>query len=248
MEVFFYLLVGVLGLCLGSFLSVFTYRKQRGMGFILGRSICPRCKNKILWFDNVPVFSFLFLKGRCRKCNKKISLRYPLIEIFTAFTFLLYLFYFSTAIFLFWVVVISILIAIFVIDLESKMIPDELVLGGILFVSAYILFSEPSIFFERFMAGFMISAFFLLIHLLTKGRGMGLGDVKFVILGGLLLDWPQAVIWLFLSFASGAVVGIFLILLKKAKFGREIPFGPFLAGSLLIAMLYGEKLLKMYLK
>lgn len=241
------IVVAALGLCIGSFLGALTFRWPRKISVLDGRSFCPHCKAKISWFDNIPLLSFLLLRGKCRSCGKKISLRYPLIEASTAFLFWSFFRYFGFPAFAFWAVIISILIAIFVIDLEHKIIPDELVFWGILVVFTFFLFFNQTLVFANFLAGFATSLIFLLIHLFTRGRGMGLGDVKFVILGGFLLGWPKTSVWLFGAFFSGAIIGVFLLLLKKAKFGREIPFGPYLVASLLFTLIFGEKILNWYL-
>lgn len=265
MQVFFYLLVGLVGLCLGSFLSVFTYRRPKGMGVVLGRSKCPNCKAEISWLDNIPILSFIFLKGRCRVCGKKISLRYLLIEFSTMSVLLVYFHYFfacgidfmgstlcslrgvsEIGAFVLIAFLTLILLAITIVDLEKKIIPDELTFLGLFLVTTFYLFTNYNALIPNLFVGFSVSVFFLLIHLITLGRGMGLGDVKFVILGGFLLGWAQSAVWLFLAFTSGAVIGVFLILLKKAKFGREIAFGPFLAGSLLFTIIFGQKVLNLW--
>lgn len=264
MQVFPYLAVAVFGLCVGSFLAAFTYRRQKGLDVFKGRSFCPHCRAKIRWFDNFPLLSFIRLKGKCRSCGKKISWRYPLIEFSTAIIFLVYYHFlsscgelFSTSVlcswktelgwfsYLFFGITIYFLVSIFVIDLENKIIPDGLVFWGILFVFVFLVLSAPSLIFQRFLVGFLTALFFLFIHLLTRGRGMGLGDVKFVVLGGVILAWPQTAVWLFLAFLSGAIIGLTLVLFKKAKFGKEIPFGPYLAASLLVTIIFGERFLSL---
>ncbi|MBI4157417.1 prepilin peptidase [Candidatus Woesebacteria bacterium] len=261
------IIAALVGASFGSFLTALTYRLPKGLNIAKGRSICPHCKNQIAWYDNVPLLSFLILKGKCRSCGKKISLRYPLIEAATALLFVFYFLVlsgcpssgtlgvlcswqanFGVFSYLFAGVVISVLTAIFVIDLEKKIIPDGLIFIGILFVFVFYLLLAPDLVFKSFLTGFTLASFFLAIHLLTLGRGMGLGDVKFVVLGGMVLGWPQSAVWLFGSFVSGAVIGVILILLKKAKFGREIPFGPYLVASFFFTLIYGEKILNLYLK
>lgn len=239
-------LIILLGLVIGSFLSAFTYRFPKKISVIFGRSFCPECKHPIAAFNNIPLLSFLLLRGKCRSCNEKISYRYPFIEATTAITFLALFKYSDLTTFVYLAPLAAILISIFVIDLEHKIIPDELVFLGILWVLGFYLFLSPALIFKNFLVGLGASLFFLLIHLITRGRGMGLGDVKFAILGGGILGWPLAVVWLFLAFAGGALIGVLLILLKKAKFGREIPFGPYLAGSLIVTIIWGQQILAWY--
>lgn len=220
-----FLLSVVVGLVFGSFISAFTYRYPKGISILKGRSFCDRCKRKIGWKENIPLLSYLLLKGRCKSCKKKISLRYPLIETITAIGLALLAnlpdFYFFGPLFL-------ILFTILIIDWERQMIPDELVFGAIGITLLYFFLINYSFIFTNLLSGLTASLFLLGLYLITKGRGMGLGDVKLALLGGLVLGWPNFVFWLFLSFVAGALVGLILILFKKAKFRGPIAFGPFL--------------------
>jgi leader peptidase (prepilin peptidase)/N-methyltransferase len=243
----------ILGLVFGSFISALTWRYPRRISVNKGRSICPRCKNQIRWFDNIPLFSFFVLGGKCRNCKKHISLRYPLIEAVTAIGFVAIGDFVSTlqgqtlqgvySIIIF-LILFLILEAIFIIDLEHQIIPDSFVFAG-LFVSAtyYLLMPSAYSLLPRLSAGFLSATILLLIHLITRGRGMGLGDVKFAVLGGLLVGPQLFLIWLFLAFLTGALVGIILILGKKAGLKSQIAFGPFLILAIPLALLYGEKIL-----
>jgi leader peptidase (prepilin peptidase)/N-methyltransferase len=201
----------------------------------------------LVWYDNIPVLSFILLKGRCRECGKKISLRYPLIELATALGFVGIWFLFLEPVFLvFLILIFSLLVAVFVIDLEQKIVPDELVFTGFGLTVFYLLLVSPSIFFTNLAAGFGAALFLLLVHLVTRGRGMGLGDVKFAVFAGTFLGWPMVPIWLFTAFLTGAVVGTILVLAKKASFGKQIAFGPFLVMSLIIVFIWGEKFINLF--
>ena len=250
-------LLFILGSVVGSFLSAYTYRFPRNLDFVWGRSFCPNCKAKISWYDNIPLLSFILLKGRCRNCNKAISRRYPIMEFSTglAFVSIFSFLNYCTEVVCQWSMVlgslalpyflllVSIMIAIFVIDLEYQIIPDNLVF--FLFLTAFVLqlISYSPTFFAGLFTAFGASLFLLALHLLTKGRGMGLGDVKLALPAGLILGWPMGAVWLFVSFVIGGVVGIILILLKKAHFGKQIAFGPFLVVGYLIALFRGERIL-----
>ena len=264
-----YFFIFVLGLVAGSFLSAFTYRYPRNISIALGRSFCDKCKAKIAWYDNLPLLSFLLLKGKCRNCGKKISPRYPFIELSTALAFSLIAFFlnnctttlqgqsFKGEVLCIWqgylgfwalpflLFLVLALITIFVIDLENQLIPDNQVYLLFSLTTLLLLLSSSDNLYQRLMTGFAASTFLLLIHLVTRGRGMGLGDVKFALLGGVFLGWPGSLTWLFSSFLIGAFVGVILILFKKASFGKKIPFGPFLTFSLFINMLWGNLLFKL---
>ncbi len=220
-----------------------------------GRSFCPNCKHTLAWYDNIPVLSFLILGGKCRYCGKKISIRYPLTEIATAALFvILYLLFVSCpgSIYLctfrrsmdffalpFLMGIMLLVVAIFIIDLEHTIIPDELVFIG--FVISFLVFLGYDMdLYLRLISAFSTSLFLLLLNLITRGKGMGLGDVKFALLAGLFFKPQEAVIWLFMSFMLGALVGVVLILLGKSKFGSRIAFGPFLAVSFIITLIFGS--------
>ncbi|OGM25162.1 hypothetical protein A2627_00125 [Candidatus Woesebacteria bacterium RIFCSPHIGHO2_01_FULL_39_28] len=212
-----------LGLIIGSFIGALTYRIPRGKSVVFGRSECPNCHKTISWYDNIPVLSYLILSGRCRNCHKKISLRYPVIELATAAVFVLsYLGHLSILSYL----ITPVLIAIFVIDLEHQIIPDSLVF--LLFTIIFIIGYNSYSFYTNLFIGFLSSLLLLSLNLITRGRGMGLGDAKLVIPLTFLLGYPKAFYMFFWAFVIGAMVGIVLIATKKVSFGKPIPFGPFL--------------------
>jgi leader peptidase (prepilin peptidase)/N-methyltransferase len=198
-------------------------------------------------------------------CKKRISFRYPAIELVSALGFVGVHFlltncqqvssslicdwqanlgFFS---FPFFLSVFLILLAIFIVDIEEKIILDELSFLGLLLVFLALLFFNPSQLYLSLFCGFAAGLFLLLIHIFTSGRGMGLGDVKLALFSGSLLGWPLVVVWLFVAFLTGAFVGIILLLTKKITFGKHIAFGPFLVLSLIIALVWGEKLLNLFL-
>jgi len=258
----------VYGLIAGSFLTAYTYRLPIGMSIKKGRSICPNCKKKISWYDNIPLLSFILLKGKCRKCGKKISIRYPLIE-FVAVTGFVGIYYLlnscgtnsmlsasyvcswqarlGTLTLPFMLLVFLTVLAIFIIDLEKRIIPDELSFFGLALIFLSLLLIDPSVLYIHLLSGFGAAIFILLIHIVTSGKGMGLGDVKLALYIGAFLGWPGTAVWLFGAFLTGAIVGSILILIKKTSFGRQIAFGPFLILSLIITLIWGEALLRWYL-
>ena len=250
-----------IGLAIGSFLSALTFRLPRGQTIVKGRSQCDKCFREILWQDNIPLFSYLVLGGRCRACKAKISVRYPLIEISTGVGFLgIYILLknchesFAQPICIwqenlglltlpYLLIVLSIMLAVFVIDYERKIIPDELSLTGftLVFLTGILFMSS---FYSLVASGFIVSMLLLLVHLVTGGRGMGLGDVKLALFGGIFLGWPYALIWIFIAFLTGAITGIILILAGRASFGKQIPFGPFLVVSFFLTQVAGDALIK----
>ena len=187
----FYLLIIIFGLIVGSFISALTFRLPRKISVLKGRSFCDYCKKSICWYDNIPLFSYLILRGKCRSCRKNISLRYPLIEIICGLVFLLIYILTQkcltilsiepicnlTSTFGIWtlpylLLISSNLITVFIVDLEERFIPDELVFFSLFItITTLVVFSVNELYLNLSVA-FIVSAFLLLIHLITSGRGM----------------------------------------------------------------------------
>lgn len=260
MVFFEYLLVIVFGLIFGSFLTAATFRIPEKISIAKGRSYCPKCKKQIAWYDNIPLLSFILLKGRCRACQQKISLRYPLIELFTAITFVI-IFHatlqglsFKGGAFGFWqnalgvitlpylLLISVILIAMFVIDLEKQIIPDNLIFFLYYLVALGLILTHLENFYNLLFAGFAAAIFLLSLVFVTGGRGMGLGDVKLAIPLATILGLKTALIWIFLAFLTGGYFGIILILAKKAELRQKIAFGPFLIFAFFIALFWGNRI------
>ncbi len=240
------------GIALGSFLNCLIYRLSVNEK-PKGRSYCPKCKHQLSHKDLVPVFSYIFLLGKCRYCGKKISLEYPLIEILTGILFLSAFLFAGLSVELFYLlIVIFFLVLIFVYDLRHYIIPDFATFSLIGTSLAYLLYNSflennySSLYYGALSAFFVFLFFFSLFYF-TKGKGMGFGDVKFVIFMGLFLGFPKILVGLFVSFFLGAIIGIGLILLKKKKMKSQLPFAPFLIIGIMIAYFYGEKIVDFYL-
>lgn len=232
----------LLGLIIGSFLGAQTYRYTRGISNLSGRSFCDSCGKKILWFDNIPVLSFMLLGGLSRCCGKKISWRYPLIEIFTGVIFSMYYLYTFdySLIAVFHLVFFAVLISVLVIDFENYIIPDPQSYFLTLLATVAILIGEEKIsIYNHFYAGFVVSNILLFLHLITKKKGMGLGDVKLALPIGIILGLPMAFLWLLTSFVIGATVGLILIIFGKESLKSAVPFGPFLIVSFFIVFFFG---------
>jgi leader peptidase (prepilin peptidase) / N-methyltransferase len=228
----------LIGLIFGSFIAALSYRYPKRISNLKGRSFCDNCKKQIAWYDNIPLLSFIFLGGKCRNCKMKISWRYPLIELATGIGFMLIGFQ------IFPLILFGLLEIIFIIDLENQIIPDLFIFLCLLVV---LLMPGTHSLMDKFLAGFIAATFLLLIHLTTKGRGMGLGDVKFAVLGGVMVGITLLPVWLFVAFLTGAIVGIILILGRKAGLKSKIAFGPFLVISIPATLLWGQKIIEIML-
>jgi len=257
MSTFFYLVIFLFGLLFGSFLNSVIYRLEIGGSFLKGRSYCPHCKHKLIWQDLIPVLSFLFLKGKCRYCQKPISWQYPLVELATGFIFLLF---FLTSLnlnnftYVYLLIMSCFLIIVFVYDLKHYIIPDKIIYPAILVSGIWYLVS--GIFFNLYTKYEMLNtiysavgaaAFFLAIVLISRGKWMGVGDIKLAFLMGLILGWPNILVALFLAFFIGAIIGIGLIATGKKTLKSEVPFGPFLVAGTFLALFWGQNIINWYL-
>ena len=261
------LFVFLFGLVIGSFLNCVIYRLERKKGFLKGRaqrktssflrgrSYCPHCKHVLSWQDLIPVFSFLILKGKCQYCKKKISIQYPLVELLTGALFLLIFINFNNLLVTrylllvtsFWILISSFLIIIFVYDLKHYMIPDKVIYPAIIIAMIFRLFTGYGLLVTGYLlSAFAAAGFFLLIVLISRGKWMGVGDIKLAFLIGLLLGHPNTILALFLAFLIGAIIGVGLIGLKKKTIKSELPFGPFLILGIYLALFFGEKIINWY--
>ncbi|MFH1714141.1 MAG: prepilin peptidase [Candidatus Nealsonbacteria bacterium] len=245
---FFYFTIFAFGLIIGSFLNCLIYRLNSGGSCLKGRSFCPRCKHQLSWPDLVPVLSFILLRRKCRYCQKLISWQYPLIEVAAGLLFIL-VFLLTPGDFLFIslrLAIVFFLIVIFVYDLRYYLIPDVIVYPAILLVGTWaVFFADKPLYYIYSAIG--ASFFFFFIVFISKGRWMGVGDVKLAFLMGLILSWPGILVALIIAFFSGALVGLGLVLSLKKKFKSEVPFGPFLALGTLISMFWGGDIINWYL-
>lgn len=241
----------IFGALVGSFLNVCIYRLPKEESIVTPGSHCPYCKKPIAFYDNIPLISYLLLKGKCRHCKKSISSRYPLIEGITALiSFLLllkygpswdYLIYFSFA---------SALMVITVIDLDHQIIPDVISLPGVgvglisSFVLTHITFLESLI--GMVLGGGSLFLVATIYQWLFKREGMGGGDIKLLAMIGAFLGWKAVILTILLSSLIGSVAGMVVIVFKGKDFKYAIPFGPFLSLGALISMFYGENIIRWY--
>lgn len=246
------LLIFVLGLCVGSFLNVLIYRLPHFLP-VTGRSFCPKCQKKISWQDNIPVLSFFLLRGRCRWCHSPIGIQYPLVEFMSGTLFILVFLFLSQDLLsiIYYLLFISALIVIFVTDLKYQIIPDEVIFPTIALTIIFQIINhrlELIDVINPIASGLGAGLFFLALVLLTRGRGMGVGDVKLVFLMGLLLGFPKIIVAFYLAFLTGAILGVILILLGKKRFGQKIPFAPFLVGATFVSLFWGTALWQIFQK
>jgi leader peptidase (prepilin peptidase) / N-methyltransferase len=236
------------GLLIGSFLNVVAWRLPRGESLVKPRSKCPGCATQLKAYDNIPVFSWLMLRGRCRGCGEKISARYPVVEAVTAALYVL-------VVALKWgdvlqmtlgLVLVTFLVPMAVIDIDLKIIPNKLTAPAAVLALALGAVLEPSYLPEQLAACGGALIFFLLPTLIHQ-KGMGMGDVKLVAVLGLYLGRAVAPA-IFIALILGVVVGAAIIAMKGMSDGRrtKVPFGPFLAVGALVAFFVGDAIVDSY--
>jgi leader peptidase (prepilin peptidase)/N-methyltransferase len=238
----------VAGLLVGSFLNVVAYRLPRGESLVHPRSRCPGCGAPIAPYDNVPVLSWLLLRGRCRRCGTPISPRYPLVELATGVLYALVVLVADAPVDVaLGLLLVTALVPITLIDLERRLIPNRITLpAAIAAVAAGVLLDIDAV-PEQLIAGAAAGGFFL-IAALAYPRGMGMGDVKLAGVLGLYLGRAVAPA-IFIALIAGVLVGALVIARKGAREGRKtaVPFGPFLALGGLVSWFVGEGLVDAYL-
>ena len=237
--------VFIFGLLIGSFSNVCIHRLPKEESVSFPGSHCTACNTPIRAFDNIPVFSYLLLGGKCRACGQKISIVYPLIEIVVALLIVaVYVRFGISWEFLIYAVVSTALVIITIIDYEHQIIPDSITLPGIVLglgAGSYLVGPVNSV------IGFLLGGgLFYLLAVLSKG-GMGGGDIKFIAAAGALLGWQKILLVIVLGATLGSIIGLILMVAQKKDRKSQIPFGPFLATGTLIAIFFGEDLISVYL-
>jgi leader peptidase (prepilin peptidase)/N-methyltransferase len=243
-------LATVLGLAIGSFLNVVIYRLPLRQSLLSPPSTCPSCQTRLRVVDNIPVVSWLLLGGRCHHCGVAIPLQYPLVELTTAVLFLLVT----------WVtplepllaarlILLAMLIALFGIDLQHQILPNNITLPGIVIGFGFSWFGPPG--WVDSLIGIVLGAGLLYgiaaaYYAVRKEEGLGMGDVKMLAMIGAFLGWKAVLVTLILSSFSGAIIGIGLIALARGSMRLALPFGTFLSVGALAAMLVGEPLVAWY--
>jgi leader peptidase (prepilin peptidase)/N-methyltransferase len=249
---FIWMSVFFLGAVIGSFLNVCIFRIPAGESIVHPPSRCPVCRVSIRWYQNVPILSFLLLGGRCASCRTRIPWRYPLVEALTGVLFVLVVqrFGFAWPTPVYWAFAAALVVITF-IDLDHQIIPDVISLPGIAagFVCS---FAVPWLSWADSLLGILVGGGSLYLvavvyELLTKKEGMGGGDIKLLAMFGAFLGWKAVFPVIFFSSLLGSLVGVPLMLIKRADGKLAIPFGPFLAAGAMIYLLWGPLLIRWYL-
>ena len=240
------------GAVVGSFLNVCIYRLPRNESVVFPPSHCPNCDYQIRWYDNIPILSYLVLRGKCRGCGQRISLQYPLVELINGLlTLALFLRYGPSFVFAVLFVFCCAMVVVTFIDLEHQIIPDSISLSGIVlgFIASFFI---PSHGWLNSLLGILAGGGSLLLvaygyQLIAKRDGMGGGDIKLLAMMGAFFGWKAILFIVFAASLMGSVIGISIMLAKKKDSTLAIPFGPYLASAAILYIFYGKRLIFWYL-
>lgn len=237
-----------IGLCIGSFLNVVIYRLPLEIFLVKGRSYCPTCKHQLNYKDLFPLLSYIFLKGRCRYCKSKISIRYLLIELVTGIFYVLLLIRFGISWdLLFYMILISILLCIVLIDYDCMIIPNKLVIALIIpAVISMIIYPEITI-VSRMIGFFVVSVPMYVLACVIDGA-FGGGDIKLMAVAGFILGWQNTLVAMFIGIMLGGIYAIIALSCKKIGFKQHFAFGPALCVAIYIAANYGNDIITWYLQ
>ncbi|HXF43998.1 MAG TPA: prepilin peptidase [Candidatus Paceibacterota bacterium] len=293
METFYLILLFLFGLAVGSFLNVviLRYAPERSvfnLNNFRGRSHCPHCGKTLRWFELLPLFSYIVQSGRCRSCDKRLTLQYPLVEFLSGAVFAFLPFFFRNfygfvsifptgagfgsyyAFLAIWIVIMLVWLVISAIDLKHYLIPNELnVFLGILGLALVAVKSMPSAWLLPFHSSFLRHyqiifspnqvvwmnhvfgalaglIFFGFLLAVSRGRAMGMGDVKLAAASGLILSWPDMALAMILAFVLGGAIGVVMLLLKKKTFRDKLPFAPIMIIGMLLTFFFGFQIVSGY--
>ena len=241
----------IVGICIGSFLNVCIYRLPMSKSLIHPGSMCPSCENPIHFYDNIPIISYLWLRGKCRFCSTPISIRYPLVEAMSGLLCLgVFLKFGPTTQAVIYFAFIATLLAITFIDIDHRIIPDIISLPGIpiFFLASLAL---PTLTYLDSLLGILAGGGILYLvafaySLLTKKEGMGGGDIKLLAMIGALIGWKGVFFTIFVSSAVGTISGMVIMLMTRQSMKLAVPFGPFLAIGAITYIFFGSQLLAFY--
>ncbi|TAN33014.1 prepilin peptidase [Patescibacteria group bacterium] len=249
-----YSFVALMGMAMGSFLNSWVWRAHENIRIVSGRSICHSCRRRLAWYENIPVFSYIILRGRCRVCNGKIPAHFFWVELITALLFIFNAWYHLAYVkdiisvcFFAHTLLVVFLIVIFLCDGLYGLIPLDVSLAAIVFGLALNLLGRSASLSSMLWGALAAGGFFMLQFLLSRGRWIGGGDIILGALMGVWLGWPQVLAALLFAYVAGSVVGIILMKLKKKKFKDSVAFGTYLTAATLLVSYWGDELLKWYM-
>ncbi|OEF98765.1 hypothetical protein BHF68_01215 [Desulfuribacillus alkaliarsenatis] len=236
----------IIGAVIGSFLNVVIYRLPNEQSVIKPRSYCPFCETTLTWKQLIPVLSYIWQRGKCASCQAQISIRYPLIEVFTGIIFIIIFMItgFSWLTIIYWVLA-ACFIAIFIIDIEHMIIPDEINLFIFIIGIGTSLLGLTIPIIQALIGSLLGGGILWFLAVASRG-GMGGGDIKFAFAIGLFTGWQQMMLLLFIASLIGCVYGLYQIVRYGYQKGKPIPFGPFLVIAAMLVLLWGNTFISYY--
>ncbi|MBD3414329.1 MAG: prepilin peptidase [Candidatus Aminicenantes bacterium] len=242
----------LIGLAWGSFLNVLIFRIPRKMSILSPPSTCPECQNRIKFYHNIPVISYLWLRGKCGYCGTKIPLSYLVVELATPLLFMLAYVQYSLSVHFFTsCLFISAMILLCVIDYHHQILPDLITLPGLLLAVIYSFFRTDMNLTDSLLGAVSGAGFLLLVYalyyLIRKKEGLGMGDVTMMLFVGSYLGWKMSFLTLLAASFAGAGVGMYFIYFRKKDLQFALPFGSFLAPAAVFSLLWGNQILQAYL-
>ncbi|MCL5935415.1 MAG: prepilin peptidase [Firmicutes bacterium] len=245
--IFTVIVMAVAGLAVGSFLNVCIFRIPAEKSIVTPPSHCPACGTRLKTVDLVPVLSYIILKGRCRYCNLPVSPRYALVESLTAVLFILVLYRFGIGLALLkYLFAVSLFIIIAFIDIDHFIIPNQLVLAGLIAGAVFLSVTGELRALDALYGIISSSGFLLVLYIASRG-GMGLGDIKLAAVIGIFLGWPLSLLAVVLACCLAGITGSFLIITGRKKRKDRIPFGPFLVAGAFAGFMWGWDLVALYI-
>lgn len=257
------IILGLLGLCLGSFVNAFVWRLHEGRDVVRERSECTSCHHILAWYDLIPVISWLWLRGKCRYCRAKIAWQYPLVELATAVVFVVSYVQWpfgsdpaSLVMLGLWLLMVVGLMTLIVYDARWYLLPDVVVLPlaaiglvfGLIHYSALMQLGFAQVGLELLYGMLSVGGIYGLLYAVSRGRWVGFGDVKLGVVMGLVLGWQLGLLSIFIANLVGLIMIIPSLLTKRLSTRSHIPFGPFLIVGLIVALLWGEQLIRLYIR
>jgi len=245
------LIAAVFGAVIGSFLNVCIHRLPRGASVVVPASACPRCGHELAWFENIPIVSWLALRGRCRACRAPIGARYPIVEALTAAMFAgaWWAYNADPALLASRLVFGCVLIVLFAIDLEHHLLPNAITLPGIVVGFVFSLATEPG--WQASLIGILLGGGVLFAvaeayYRIRHEEGLGMGDVKMLAMVGAFLGWKMTLMTLMMASLCGSLIGLVLIVSRRGGMKSALPFGTFLALGAAAAATVGPAVLDWY--
>lgn len=244
MGFYFYVFLFLIGLAIGSFFNVIVFRFNTNKNATKGRSRCVKCDSIIRWFDLIPVLSYFLLKGRCRRCKDKISPMYPIVEIATATS--LSLFFVKNPILSYltlldvFIIFLFLLVAFF--DIRFFIIPDKILVLLVSATAGLKFLGDNTNFYQLLISASAIASFFGILFLVSRGRWIGLGDIKLIFLIGFLLGYPDGYLAVLSAIWFAAIFSVALLVSRKGDMKTAVPFGSFLSASTIIFIIFNNEL------